>query len=191
MSFDVHVRFASHDWAPQPPRHPGIGCGVDGSTSALAAAATANGQWTVLLRTCGLFLLTKATPDYRRCGMAAPALVSMGLETREKEVKASRGVGGGREPRWRVTCRLRPLHARRTLIGQSCQKRPSVWMITAAPAHPDAKPPPRGSLALGKTTILLLLHLLLLLPSFLPHPPPPPSSPPSSLSWWPFPLTTK
>jgi hypothetical protein len=61
--FDVHVRFASHDWAPRPPRHPGIGCGVDGSRPTLAAAATANGQWIllfVLLRTCGLFLLTKA-----------------------------------------------------------------------------------------------------------------------------------
>jgi hypothetical protein len=61
--FDVHVRFASHDWAPRPPRHPGIGCGVDGSRPTLAAAATANDQWIVLfvlLRTCGLFLLTKA-----------------------------------------------------------------------------------------------------------------------------------
>jgi hypothetical protein len=158
----------------------------------ISLGGCSHSQWPMdrAVANLGLFLLTKATPDYRRCGMAAPALVSMGLETREKEVKASRGVGGGREPRWRVTCRLRPLHARRTPIGQSCQKRPSVWMITAAPAHPIPTPNHHrgGVSALGKTTILLLLLLLL---SFLPHPPPPPSSPPSSLSWWPFPLTTK
>ena len=101
--------------------------------------------------------------------MAAPVLFSMRFETREKEVKASRGVGGGREPRWGVTCMLRPLQARRTLIGQSCQKGPSVWMITAAPApsHPDVKPrpPPRGSLCSGEN-----------------HDPPPAFSPSSSSS---------
>lgn len=115
--------------------------------------------------------------------MAAPALFSMRFETREKEVKASRGVGGGREPRWGVTCMLRPLQARRTLIGQSCQKRPSVWMITAAPApsHPDVKPRTTAegeSLLWGKPrsssssscflSFLILLRLYPLLSSLLP-----------------------
>jgi hypothetical protein len=57
---------------------------------------TANGQSNVPFR---FLLLTKAAPDYRHCGLVAPAHFSKGLGTRKKRLKhdeASMAVGGAR-----------------------------------------------------------------------------------------------
>lgn len=146
----------------------------------LLLAATANGQSNVPFR---LLLLTKAAPNYRHCGLVAPAHFSKGLKTREKRLKldeASVAVGRARGER-RAMCRLMPLHGSLHRDRPSCQKR------TKRVDHCSTCPSEANLAALGEMSVHpsppVLFPTLIL--------PPPSSSPPPPLSWRPFPLTTK
>jgi hypothetical protein len=136
----------------------------------LLLAATANGQSNVPFR---LLLLTKAAPDYRHCGLVAPAHFSKGLETREKRLKldeASVAVG-------RAMCRLMPLHGSLHPDRPSCQKRTktcgsSQHLPIRTPTSLLAARCSGGNVCPSSSSCSLSYS----------HPPPPHSSPPPHLS---------
>ncbi len=160
----------------------------------LVRATTANGQSQRAVET---------PPDYRHCGLVAPALFPKRINTREKEVTLSRvqrGVCGGRE--CSVVQPAAPALGAWTLIGPTLARNEQACGSSPLLPHPDANLANLANLAnfaALPTTSALAGNIgrpcssssasppVLLLTLILPPPPPSFSSP---LPWWPFPLTT-
>lgn len=165
--FDVHVRFSGRGWAiAAASAIRGLMWSRPWRLKGVLLAATSNGPIQRAVR--GVLLLTQAAPDHRHCGMASPALFSKGVETRKKRLKLDEASVAGGSPRWRVTCRRRPLHASRPVIGPAARN-DQACVDRRSSTCPSRKRPTSGFWAHRPPPLLLplpfpFLFLFLILP---------------------------